>query len=346
MRDAGTAVGRPPRRAVSMSDVARAAGVSAQTVSRVSNGEPNVVPSTRARVLAAMRELGYRPNSAARALKRGAFRTIGVITFTLATTGNVRTLEGIVASAATHDYAVTLIPVDAPSRDAVGGAFTRAGELAVDAVVVIMETHLADDADAPFPHGLRVVVADSDDAGEKHPVVDTDQADGARRAVEHLLDLGHATVHHVCGPQESFAARRRLDAWRRTLEERGCRVPDPLHGDWTPGSGYAAGCRLAEDPSCTAVFVANDEMALGVLRALHEQGRRVPEDVSVVGFDDLPESANFFPPLTTVHQDFETIGRLCVERVLAQVRGEGPTTGTTLVPTTLVVRSSTAPPPG
>ncbi|WP_346767868.1 LacI family DNA-binding transcriptional regulator [Knoellia koreensis] len=330
-------------RRASMADVARLAGVSAQTVSRVSNGEPNVVDTTRETVLRAMAELGYRPNSAARALKRGAFRAIGVITFTLATTGNVRTLEGIVASAAAQDHAVTLIPVDAPTQDAVRGAFTRAGELAVDAVIAIMETHLVGDAPAFFPPGVKVVVADSDDAGDRHPVVDTDQRAGARAAVEHLLGLGHATVHHVAGPEHSYAAQRRRDAWRATLEAAGRPVPGVLHGDWSPESGYALGLRLAEDPSCTAVFAANDQMALGILRAMHDRGRRVPDEVSVVGFDDVPEAASFIPPLTTIRQDFEQIGALCVERVLGQVRGDGPATGTTLVPTELVVRESTAP---
>jgi DNA-binding LacI/PurR family transcriptional regulator len=114
------------------------------------------------------------------------------------------------------------------------------------------------------------------------------------------------------------------------------------HGDWSPESGYEVGLRLADEPTCTAVFAANDQMALGLLRAFHDRGLRVPEQVSVVGFDDVPEAASFIPPLTTVRQDFEEIGRLCVERVLGQVRGTGPTTGTTLVPTQLVVRSSTA----
>ncbi|MCU1536804.1 MAG: hypothetical protein JWP82_1155 [Humibacillus sp.] len=333
------------RRAVSMADVAARAGVSAQTVSRVSNGETTVVDGTRRLVLEAMRELGYRPNSAARALKRGEFRAIGVMTFTLSTTGNIRTLEGIVAAAAAQDYAVTLIPVDAPSQAGVRGAFTRAGELAVDAVVAIMETHLAADAQAVYPPGLTVVVADSDDAGDRHPVVDTDQAAGARQAVAHLLGLGHETVHHVAGPVSSYAAARRRDAWRAALEGLGRVVPEVLHGDWTPESGYELGLRLLEDPSCTAVFAANDQMALGLLRAFHEHGRRVPDAISVVGFDDVAEARSFIPPLTTVRQDFEQIGRLCVERALGQVRGTGPATGTTLVPTELVVRASTAPPP-
>ncbi|TPQ21988.1 LacI family DNA-binding transcriptional regulator [Streptomyces sporangiiformans] len=333
-----------------MADVARLVGVSSQTVSRVSNGYPGVTEETRRQVLAAMRELGYRPNSAARALKRGEFRTIGVITFTLSTTGNVRTLEAIAASAAEQGYAVTLLPLAVPTQDEVKGAFSRLGELAVDAVIVIMEVHLLDAATVSLPPGIQVVVVDSD-AGDRYTVVDTDQAGGARDAVRHLLDLGHHTVWHLAGPEDSFAAQRRANAWHTTLTEAG-RVPPPLvRGDWSAESGYRAGLRLAEQKDCTAVFAANDQMALGLLRALHERGRKVPAEVSVIGFDDIPEAGSFLPPLTTVHQDFAEVGRRCVEGVLSKIRqdvtdAEAETEhGTTLVPTRLVLRDSTAAPP-
>ncbi|MFE7106404.1 LacI family DNA-binding transcriptional regulator [Streptomyces sp. NPDC057575] len=338
----GGAGGRRRAQSASMADVARVAGVSAQTVSRVSNGFPGVNEETRQRVLTAMKELGYRPNSAARALKRGEFRTIGVITFTLSTTGNMRTLEAIATSAAQEGYSVTLMPVAVPTQDEVRGAFSRLGELAVDAVIVIMEVHLLDSAPLSLPPHVKIVVADSD-AGDRYTVVDTDQAGGTRDAVQHLLGLGHRTVWHIAGPEASYAAQRRTDAWRRALEEAG-RVPPPLvRGDWSAESGYHAGLHLADQSDCTAVFAANDQMALGLLRALHERGRKVPQDVSVIGFDDIPESGSFLPPLTTVHQDFAEVGRRCVESALRQVRQGGAERGTTLVPTRLVVRDSTAP---
>ncbi|MDI1465350.1 LacI family DNA-binding transcriptional regulator [Catellatospora sp. KI3] len=335
-------MGRPKAR-VSMADVARLAGVSSQTVSRVSTGHPGVVGSTRQQVLDAMKELGYRPNSAARALKSGQFRTIGVILFTLSTTGNSRTLEAIATHAALEGYAITLIPVAVPTQDSVLGAFTRLGELAVDGVIVIMEVHLLDSATVTLPPHVQVVVVDSD-AGDRYTVVDTDQADGARQAVTHLLDLGHRTVWHVTGPEESFAGERRAQAWRDTLTAAGREVPPPLRGDWSAESGYRAGLRLADEPDCTAVFAANDQMALGVLRALHERGRAVPAQISVVGFDDIPESGSFIPPLTTVHQDFAEVGRHCVQGILRQIEHGETEHGTTLVPTRLVVRASTAPP--
>lgn len=327
-----------------MADVARLAGVSSQTVSRVSTGHPGVVNSTRQQVLDAMRQLGYRPNSAARALKLGEFRTIGVILFTLSTTGNSRTVEAIATHAAREGYAITLIPVAVPTQDGVLGAFTRLGELAVDGIIVIMEVHLLDSTTVTLPPGVQVVVVDSD-AGEHYTVVDTDQTDGARQAVRHLLDLGHRTVWHVTGPTGSFASERRTNAWRAVLTEAGRPVPQVLGGDWSAESGYRAGMRLADEPDCTAVFAANDQMALGLLRAFHERGRAVPRDVSVVGFDDIPDAASFIPPLTTVHQDFAEVGRRCVQGVLRQIHNESTDPGTTLVPTRLVVRASTAPPP-
>ena len=341
--------GRGRRRAgharrVSMADVARRAGVSAQTVSRVSNGYPGVVESTREVVLAAMAELGYRPNSAARALKRGEFRTIGVIVFSLSNIGSTRTLEAVATSAAAAGYAITLLPVGVPTQDGLRGAFTRLDEATVDAVVIVMEVHLLDRAAIELPPGIPVVVADSD-AGDRYTVVDADQRGGARSAVQHLLDLGHRTVWHVAGPTDSFAAQRREEAWAATLRAAGAPVPATLRGDWTAESGYRAGLELPESPECTAVFAANDQMALGVLRALHERGLTVPEAVSVVGFDDIADSAAFHPPLTTVHQDFGEVGRRCVEGLLRQIRTEEPEHGITLVPTRLVVRRSTAAPP-
>jgi len=334
--------GRPKQR-VSMADVAKLAGVSSQTVSRVSNGHPSVVGTTREHVLAAMRTLGYRPNSAARALRYGRFNTIGIILFGLSSTGNSRTVEAIAIQAAAEGYAITLIPVGLPTQDNVLGAFTRLGELAVDGVIVIIEVHLLDSSTVALPPGVHAVVVDSD-AGDRYPVVDTDQADGARQAVRHLLELGHRTVWHVAGPAESFASERRANAWRHVLEEAGRRVPPIERGDWSAESGYRAGRRLAGRGDCTAIFAANDQMALGVLRALHERGRSVPGEVSVVGFDDLPDAAAYLPPLTTVHQDFAEVGRRCVQALLRQIRDEPADPGTDLVPTRLVIRSSTGRP--
>ena len=326
-----------------MADVAAAAGVSAQTVSRVANGYAGVVESTRRKVVAAMDELGYRPNAAARALKRGTFRNIGVVMFDLTATGNTSTLAAVTESANAEGYTVTLMTSPGRTSASVSGAFSRLQEMAVDGVILIMEAAPDDDAFV-IPPTAHLVVADSNQ-GDRYPVVDTDQAGGAHAAVEHLLSLGHTTVHHVTGPGRSYSARQREATWREVLTVHGRRVPDPVTGDWTAASGYEAGLRLADDPTCTAVFCANDEMALGLVRALGEKGLAVPQDVSVVGFDDIPLAETFIPPLTTVHQDFAGLGRACVTKLLTLIQMGDDEVGVDLVPTHLVVRGSTAPPP-
>ncbi|MFF2315325.1 LacI family DNA-binding transcriptional regulator [Arthrobacter sp. NPDC058097] len=328
---------------MSIVNVANLAGVSTQTVSRVANGSSDVRESTRQHVMKVMNELGYRPNGAGRALKRGGFRTIGVIMFSFSSVGNMRTLEAIALHAAREDFAITLIPVAAPTQAGIQGAFSRMGELAVDAVIAIMEVHLLDTATVTLPPGVKVVVVDSN-AGDRYTVVDTDQAGGAQQAVRHLLGLGHETVWHVAGPEGSFASERRAGAWRSTLTEGGRPVPPVIRGDWSADSGYEAGLQLADEPRCTAVFAANDHMALGLLRAFREKGRSVPEDISVVGFDDVPDASSYAPPLTTVHQNFAELGKQCVDNVLQQLSTNTTEPGITLVATQLVARQSTGPP--
>lgn len=327
----------------SMTDVALLAGVSAQTVSRVSNGLANVDDQTRRRVITAMQELGYRPNGAARALQRGRFRTIGAIIFNLSTFGNMRTLDAIAKEAASADYAVTLIPVSDPTLERVSGAYNRLSEQAVDGAVIIFEAHLLDDARLALPPGVPVVVCDSD-AGPEYTVVDNDQALGARQVTEHLIGLGHRQIWHIAGPDTSFSAVRRAESWRRTCTEAGLAPAGILHGDWTAESGYRHGLTLARRPEVTAVFAANDQMALGAMRAMHELGRDIPGDVSIVGFDDMAEARSFWPPLTTVRQDFAEVGRLSIRKLLDKVASTGSTVNdTTLVPTELIVRESSGP---
>ena len=331
-----------PRRP-SLADVARLAGVAPVTASRVANGQTNVVPATRQLVLDAMRTLGYRPNSAARALKSGSFRTIGVAVFSLDTLGMMRTVDSIAAAAAAAGYAITLVPVSAASQTGLNGAFTRFGELAVDGLIVVVETHLRDTDRLTLPSIPRVLVNAA--AGASSPVVDADQAGGVRAAVEHLLGLGHRTVHHIAGPRGSFAAERREAAWREALVAAGAPVPPVRYGNWLSDGGYLQGAALAESGDCTAVLVSSDEAALGVYRAFAEHGLRIPEDVSVVGFNDIPEAQDFSPPLTTVRQDYRAVGERCVELLLEQLAdGVSDEPVTELVPTTLIVRASTAPP--
>lgn len=325
-----------------MEDVAREAGVSGQTVSRVVNARGYVGAATRERVEEAMHRLGYRPNSAARALRSGRFRTFGVVMFSFSSYGNQRTLDAIAVRAAQLGYALTLIPVESSAKDTVVGAFRRLEEHAVDGIIIVIEAHQLDEADIEIPSGLPVVFVDSNRTAE-HPFVDTDQAQGARLATEHLLDLGHETVWHVTGPAQSYSAERRREAWQSTLEAAGRRVPEPLPGDWSAASGYQAGVTLREIDGVTAVFVANDQMAIGVLRAFREAGIAVPDDVSIVGFDGLPDAAQLWPPLTTVQQHPERVGAFAVDALVAEL-DQGERLQTPLVGTELIVRASTAPP--
>ena len=173
-------------------------------------------------------------------------------------------------------------------------------------------------------------------------MVDTDQAQGARQATENLLSLGHKQVWHIAGPPASFSAAHRVEAWQKTLRAAGIRPPAPLYGDWTTESGYRHGLTLGQRKNVTAIFAANDHMALGAMRALHELGRRIPADISVVGFDDMEEAHSFWPPLTTVRQDFTAVGRLSVQKLLHKIaQSDRDDTDRTTVPTELIVRAST-----
>jgi DNA-binding LacI/PurR family transcriptional regulator len=167
-----------------------------------------------------------------------------------------------------------------------------------------------------------------------------DNAAGACRATQYLLDLGHQTVHHVGGPGSWLDARERTDGWLQALRSAGAPEPEVLAGDWSSRSGYEIGHQLARMPGVTAVFCANDHMALGLLRALAEGGRRVPEDVSVVGFDDIPEAAFFLPPLTTVRQDFGELGRRALRLLVDRISGHDSAGSRLPVVPELVVRSS------
>lgn len=327
----------------SMADVAALAGVSSQTVSRVSTGSQRVRPDTRQRVLEAMRQLGYSPNVAARALRSASYGTIGVIAHQLARTGESRTVEAVVEGAREQGYTTTLIDVETPSAGDVSAAVQRLSHQAIDGLIIIRAETATPTALALPPH-LPVAVADSRFVGH-HPAVGADQVAGTEAAVRHLLELGHPTVHHLAGPDDSGPAKIRSQQWRRTLTAAGRPTPAELRGDWTARSGYQVGARLAADPTVTAVFAANDEMATGLLRALHERGRAVPDEVSVVGFDDIPTAEFLWPPLTTVCQDFTTIGQELVQLVIRQARGEELPDHRTVVPGDLIVRASTGPPP-
>lgn len=334
---------RQPRQAAVMSDVARLAGVSHQTVSRVLNNHPSVRDETRDRVLRAIRQLDYRPNALARGLAGRRLRVIGVVSFDTILYGPAATLLGVERAARRAGYGITIVALEELDRVAVADAVSRLAEQAVAGVVLIAPLLTAAAALNRLPTGVPAVVVESDAAGNL-PTFSVDQVAGARLAVEHLLELGHETVWHVSGPRDWLEARDRVDGWRQVLDGAGRRVPPPIDGDWSPQSGYEAGHHLAGRPDVTAVFCANDQQALGMLRALHEHGVRVPEDVSVVGFDDIPEAGYMSPPLTTVRQDFDEVGHRCLAALLDMLDADDPPPPShPRVAPTLVVRASTAP---
>lgn len=319
------------QREPSMFDVARRAGVSHQTVSRVLNEHPNVRESTRLRVRTAIADLGYRPNRAARALATGRYQSIGIVAPPSTLFGPVSLLAAFEERAAGAGFTVTVGRVPALDKAAISEAVQRHLDQRVAAIVVIAPVASAAHALAGLALDIPLVTIDGDPS-QPGAHVTVDQAEGARLATRLLLDAGHETVWHVSGPPDWFDAAGRILGWREELTRAGREVPPTMAGDWSAGSGFRAGELLAGMPEVSAVFVANDAMALGVLRALSEAGRRVPDDVSVVGFDDVPEAAYFLPPLTTVHQDFDAVAREALALVLEQVEGAGPGERRTVAP--------------
>jgi DNA-binding LacI/PurR family transcriptional regulator len=328
-----------------MTDVARLAGVSHQTVSRVLNGHPNVREQTRLRVQAAIAELGYRPNRAARALVTGRSQVIGVVTQNTTLYGPASLLTAFEQAAARAGFAVSVGSVRDLDHRSISAAVEQHLAHRVAGIMVIAPVESAGEALDRLPHGVPLVTVDGDPR-RSVPQVTVDQVAGAREATRHLLAAGHATVWHVSGPADWFDSAGRIEGWRQTLLEAGAEVPPVMPADWTAAAGYRCGQTLARMPEVTAVFTANDHLALGVLRALHEHGRRVPEDVSVVGFDDVPEAAYFIPPLTTVRPNFAAVAEAGLAMLLAQLDADGaPGAQRRTIAPTLVPRRSVAPPP-
>ncbi|MGW9414911.1 LacI family DNA-binding transcriptional regulator [Arthrobacter cupressi] len=322
-----------------LEDVAERAGVSHQTVSRVINKHPNVSKATRERVEAAIAELGYRRNTAARSLVTRRSQTIGVLGSELSQYGPANTLLGVEQAARDAGYFVSIAAVRTVSREAIFDAIQHFLDQSVDGIVVIVphaETLLALEEQAP---GIPVVAVGAS-GSETVSGAMVDQRRGAELAVRHLIEQGHDRIGHIAGPQDWIDGAARAEGWSAALRAAGLADDLLVEGDWSAGSGYEIGRGLAAERAATAIFVGNDQMSLGLLRAFNEAGVRVPEDVSVVGFDDQPESGYFTPPLTTVRQDFEELGRRCMDLMLAALaNGE---TATTVVEPELVVRRSTA----
>ncbi|WP_328936994.1 LacI family DNA-binding transcriptional regulator [Streptomyces tauricus] len=332
---------RPP----TMADVARLAGVSHQTVSRVLGDHPNVRDETRAKVLHAIEEMGYRRNPSARALVTRRTRTLGVVASDTTLYGPASTLFALEEAARAEGYLVSTVSLRKLTVEKLAEALDHLSEGGVEGVVAIAPQRSAVEALAGLRHPFPVVTVGSG-PGVGIPSVNVDQHLGARLATRHLLAAGHRTVWHLAGPEDWQEAADRAAGWRTTLEAAGVEPPLILRGDWSPLSGYRAGQELAGwlGRGLTAVFVANDQMALGVLRALREAGVRTPQDVAVAGFDDIPESEFFAPPLTTVRQDFAAVGKRSIALLLDLIEGREPSGVPRIaIEPQLVVRASTFP---
>ncbi|MFJ5958120.1 LacI family DNA-binding transcriptional regulator [Paenarthrobacter sp. NPDC092416] len=322
-----------------MEDVARVAGVSHQTVSRVLNNHPNVSSKTRERVEQAITQLGYRRNIAARSLVTRRSQTIGVLGSEMAQYGPSHTLLGVQQAARDAGYFVSVAGLRGVTPETIKDAVAHFMDQGVDGIVVIVPHpgtfEVLRELTAPLP-----LVAVGSIGDEHLSGATVDQREGARLAVQHLLELGHQRIGHLSGPADWIDAAARIEGWREALDGAGVPVGPLVEGDWSAECGYREGLKIAAERSVTALFVANDQMALGVLRAFNESGIQVPGDISVVGFDDQPESAYFIPPLTTVAQDFEELGQRCIDLLLDRLEN-GISGATATVTPRLVVRATT-----
>ncbi|GAB2558398.1 LacI family DNA-binding transcriptional regulator [Leucobacter ruminantium] len=320
-------------------DVAKRAGVSHMTVSRVLNGHPNIRDSTRERVDSAIRDLGYQRSASARALAMRSAMRLGALVDSPVEYGPNSMLRSFERAARDAGYSV--------------GSFTTTDEKKRGADAAI-ESLLSQDVDglcviAPRRSSLRVLakrrigvptILVVPEVLQGSTTASVDQYEGARLAVGHLIGLGHRRIAHLAGPGDWHDARERVRGWRDTLTAAGLAADTLGEGDWTADSGYRW-ARSLEPDGCTAVFAGNDQMALGVMHGLSERGIRVPHDVSVVGFDDIPDSRHYLPPLTTVRQDFAALGALAVGLLLDALRGD-PHGGLTKISPELIARESTA----
>ncbi|MET0449431.1 MAG: LacI family DNA-binding transcriptional regulator [Aeromicrobium sp.] len=323
-----------------MADVAALAGVSHQTVSRVINGMPNVQPGTRDRVLAAIKDLGYRPNTAARALVTRRSSTIGIISTAAGLYGPTSIQRSVEKAAREGGYFAGSVSLKDVSATGLTDAIDHLLRQGVEGIVMIAAQHEAVDLIKRQDPGVPLVVVEGDLSRAKF-AVGVDQHRGAHEATNHLIGLGHTCIAHVSGPEGWTEADARRQGWHDAITAAGLTPGPLLVGDWSAETGFRHGRELAEDTDVSAVFAANDQMAIGILRALHEAGRRVPDDVSVVGFDDLPEAAYLIPPLTTVRQNFVEVGRRAIAVLTAAIHGEEEDLERLIAPE-LVRRDSTA----
>jgi DNA-binding LacI/PurR family transcriptional regulator len=328
-----------------MFDVARRAGVSHQTVSRVLNDLTGVAASTKLRVEQAIAELSYTPSPAARAMAKRRSGSIGLIQAGRPDYGPSNAALGFNEAAHEAGYTVTQASMRSLDAEVLRQAVHRLALQRVEAIVLISGEREGVGVLTGIDAGVPLVVVASEPTPGLHRV-SMDQYAGARLATEHLIALGHREIRHVTGPADSMDAAERRRGWTDAMRDHGLEARPPVVGDWLAASGDAAARAILEEGVATAVFVANDQMSLGLLHACFAAGVRVPDDLSVIGFDDIPEAAFFTPALTTVRQDFEALGHDIMATVLDVLRDEPDAPDRTARVPEVVVRASTAAPAG
>jgi DNA-binding LacI/PurR family transcriptional regulator len=333
---------RSSARAPSIADVARLAGVSVPTVSRVITGSVPVSAERTDRVVSAIRQLGYRPNGAARALVTGRQSVVAVLAGNTTRYGYATTIQGVEEAARLAGFLVVITIVETDRPDVVRAAVDLALSHPVAGVIVLKFDSAGAAALRALPAGLPVVAA-AGGRGEGVPHAVLDDAAGAEKATEYLLGLGHRTVHHVAVPASGRRVGR-ATGWRRALARAGVEAPPIMEAGWDPERAHRIALEVAERDDVTAVLCGNDELAVGFLRGLHEAGRRVPDEISVVGFDDHPLGRYLIPALTTVRQDFVDLGRRSFA-LLGGLLDSGHAAKTSSTAPRLVVRESSGPPP-
>jgi DNA-binding LacI/PurR family transcriptional regulator len=327
----------------SLKDVAKAAGVSYQTVSRVVNNEGRVSADTRTRVLEVVAEMGYRRNDAARALVTSRSHTIGVIADASPRFGPVSTLAAVESAAREAGYTALVTTVSNPDPETIVNVFNGFASRDVEGVIVIApRVPLAQVTQLVSVSVPVVILSPGETSHDGYTVFYEDQELGARLATRHLISLGHRDIGHIAGSQEWLDGQVRLRGWQRELQAAALPARAVWYGDWTGESAYVIGQEMVKGELPTAIFVASDLMALAFMRALSEHGVTVPGDISVVGFDDNEFARHTFPPLTTVRQSFTTVGERCMEILLALIADKA--VDTTPATPELIVRESSARP--
>ncbi|MFC7878767.1 LacI family DNA-binding transcriptional regulator [Isoptericola sp. NPDC057391] len=322
--------------------VAQLAGVSHMTVSRVLNDHPNIREATRRRVEEAIEQLGYRPNMTARALATQRSRRIGVLVESAATFGPTSTLYAVESAARASGYVVTSVLLRAGEEITPQEGVDHLIAQGVDALCVVAPRSSSIAALRRIAVGVPVLVVKPD----KDPTfltVTVDQQAGTVLAVDHLVSLGHRDILHLAGPLDWLDARTRERSFHARAKSWGLRERPIVVGDWTADFAYDFARGIRELPEYTAIFAANDDMAVGLVHGLHDRGFSVPDDVSVVGFDDIPLARHVIPPLTTVRQNFHALGVSVVDVLRAAIEEEEIPT-VTKIPAELVARASSAPP--